>query len=77
MYSESISKASLTSETLSFASLDKTGIKLSKETSSGSPVHVKIATPFLGWSLKLEAMLSTIIVLDRSRLIRERSFILT
>lgn len=36
-----------------------------------------MAIPFLGCSLKLEAILSTIMVLDKSLLIKLRSLILT
>ena len=77
MYSESLSKASLTSLTFSTAIFFNTGIKFDRATSSYSPVHVEIAIPFLGWSLKLEAILSTIIVLERSLFMRDKSLILT
>lgn len=75
--SDRTSNPSRTSLTPYFDSLTNTGIKFNREMSSGSPVHVEIATPFLGWSLKLDAILSTIIVFDKSLLIRAKSLILT
>ena len=77
IYSDNISSPSLTSVTLDRASFIKTGIKFNSERSSVSPVHVDIAMPFLGWSLKFEAILSIMIDFDKSLLIKEISLILT
>ena len=74
---ESFYNPSLTSLTPSIASFFKTGIKLKREISSGSPVQVEIAIPLRGCNLKLEAMLSMIMDLERSLPIIPRSFILT
>lgn len=45
--------------------------------SSSYPVQVDMAIPFLGCNLKLDAILSIIIDLDKSLPIIERSLILT
>ena len=48
MYSDNISKPSLTSFTPDLANFINTGIKFNKERSSVSPVHVEIAIPLRG-----------------------------
>lgn len=77
MNSDNFYNPSRTSFTPSIANFFKTGIKLSKEISSGSPVQVDIAIPFLGCILKLEAMLSMMILLSNYLPIIARSLILT
>jgi hypothetical protein len=77
IYYDNFSRPSLTSLTLSNANFFRTGIKLRSEISSGYPVHVEIAIPFLGCNLKFDAILSIMIDFDKSLPIIERSFILT
>lgn len=52
-------------------------MRLSSEMSSVSPTQVDMTIPFLGCSLKFEAMLSMMMDLLRSRPIIERSLMLT
>ena len=77
IYYDNIYNPSLTSFTYDLANFINTGIKFSNDKSYVSPVHVEIAIPFLGCSLKLDAILSIMMLLERSLLMREMSFILT
>lgn len=66
IYSDNFSSPALTSLTPSTTNFFKTGIRFNNEISYGSPTHVEMAIPFLGCSLKLDAILSTIMVRDKS-----------
>ncbi len=77
IYYDNIYNPSLTSFTLDLANLMRTGIKFNNDKSYVSPVHVEIAIPLRGCNLKLEAILSIIILFERSLFINEISLILT
>ena len=66
IYYDSLSSPALTSLTPSITNFFRTGIRFSNEISSGSPTHVEMAIPFLGCSLKFDAILSTMMVRERS-----------